>query len=79
LDLQPVESSARELLLRGSILECIRNRYVWEVLEDGALHSQLVEIGIEEGDDALWEAGGEIHDGMLGCRKPQPEWGSEPL
>lgn len=25
-----------------------------EVLEDGALHRQLVQVGVEEGDDALW-------------------------
>ena len=55
LDLQPLERGSRELLLWGSVLECIGNVYFGEILEDGALHCQFVEIGVEEGDDTFRE------------------------
>ena len=52
---QPLESCSRQLLLWCSVGEGVRHRYLWEVFQDGALHRQLVEVGIEEGDDSLWK------------------------
>lgn len=36
---------------------------MWEVLEDGALHCELVEISVQEGDDSFREGRGamELH------------------
>lgn len=41
-------------------MESVRNSDVWEVFEDGALYSQFVKIGIEEGDYPLWKKGGTV-------------------
>lgn len=50
---QPLVRGSRQFLIGGAIGEGVGYRDVPEVLENGALHSQLVEIGIEEGDDTL--------------------------
>ena len=55
LDLKPFKRGPGELLLRRAVLESVRDDDVREVLEDSALHRQLVEIGVEKGYDALRE------------------------
>lgn len=63
LGVEPFEGGPRQLLIRRPVGESISNVDVLEELEDGALHRQFVQIGVEEGDDPLWEGGGavEIH------------------
>ena len=51
LFLEPNESLARQLLLGCAVCEGVGDRDIFEILEDGALHRQLVQIGVEEGDD----------------------------
>lgn len=64
LGLKPTEGSSRELLLRGPVMESVRNPDICEVFQDGALHSQLVEIRVKEGDDSLRKGRGtiKVHD-----------------
>lgn len=66
---EPRESLARQLLLGSAVGECVGDRYVGVVFEDGALHRQLVQISIEEGYDTFREGRRpvEIHDGRC-CR-----------
>lgn len=53
LDLEPFEGSTRQLLLRGPVIKGIRNVNFGEVFQNRTLHSQLVEIRVEEGDHPL--------------------------
>lgn len=64
---EPLEGGSRQLLVWSSVGVGVCHRYIFEELEDGTLHRQLVQISVEEGDDALWEGRGaiEIHDGVL--------------
>lgn len=55
LFLQPLEPGSRQPLFRRAIRKGVRNGYIFEVLEYGALHGQLVQVRIQKGDDALWE------------------------
>jgi hypothetical protein len=68
LDLKPLKRFPGQLLLRCPILESIGDLNVWKVLQDGALHGQLVEIGVQEGDYPLreWRRSIEIHGGSFG-------------
>lgn len=65
--LQPVEGGSRQLLLGCAVCEGIGDGDISEVLEDGALHRQFVQVGIQEGYDALGEGRGavEIHGRWL--------------
>ena len=67
LGLQPLESGAREPLVWGAIGKAVGDGRVWEKLEDAALHRQLVEISVEEGEDALGQALGVGHGAGRGC------------
>lgn len=75
--IQPDESLAGELLLRGPVCEGVRDGHVLVVLENGTLHRQLVQIRIEERDNALrvGRRAIEIHHGdpQLGT-----EWANRP-
>jgi hypothetical protein len=68
LDLEPPKRFPRQLLLWRPILESIGDLNVWKVLQDGALHSQFVEIGVQEGDYSFrkWRRSIEIHGGSFG-------------
>lgn len=52
--LQPVVAGSGEPLLGRAVCEGVGDGDILEVLEDGALHRQFVEVGVEEGNDALW-------------------------
>lgn len=67
LFLQPLEPGSRQPLFRRAICKSVRNRDIFEVLEDGALHCQLVQVGIQKGYDALWEGrrAVEVHAGLI--------------
>lgn len=52
---EPLEGGSRQLLVWSSVGVGVCHRYIFEELEDGTLHRQLVQISVEEGDDALWE------------------------
>lgn len=47
--------------MRCSIRIFVGNVDIREVSEDAALHGKLVEIGIEQRDDSLWELGIKRH------------------
>jgi hypothetical protein len=68
LDLKPLEGSSRELLLGSSVIESIGHIHVREILQDRTLHSQLVEVGVEEGDDPFRKRGRtvEVHGEVTG-------------
>lgn len=51
---EPAIGGARQFLFWRAVGEGVRHRHISEILEDGALHSQLVEICIQEGNDTLW-------------------------
>lgn len=53
LRLEPLEGCAIELLIRSAVREAICDGYIGEELEYATLHSQLVQVGIQEGEDAL--------------------------
>jgi hypothetical protein len=53
LILEPPKSSPRKFLLGSSVLESVGHLHIGEILQDCTLHSQLVEVGVEEGDDSL--------------------------
>ena len=57
---KPLKSSSRQLLIRGSVCERVGYGHILEVLENGALHSQLVQVRIEEGDDPFREGRGAV-------------------
>lgn len=57
---QPSKRDSRQLLVWGTVGERVCDRHFSEALEDGALHRQLVQIGIQEGYDALREGRGAI-------------------
>jgi len=61
-------------------MKSVRDRDIGEVLQDGALHSQLVEISVEEGDDSLgeWRGTFEVHDDrdVVGEPDLEKEWGT---
>jgi hypothetical protein len=58
LHLKPPESSSIEFLVWRAVGEAIGDGHIGEKLEYAALHSQLVEIGIQEGEYALGQVGG---------------------
>lgn len=60
LFLEPAVGGARQLLVGGAVGEGVRHRNMSEVFEDSALHGQLVEIRVQEGDDPLWIGRGAI-------------------
>ncbi len=73
LILEPPKSSPRKFLLRSSVLESVGHLHIGEILQDRTLHSQLVEVGVEEGDDSLreWRRTIEVH----GCELVEDfEW-----
>lgn len=55
LYLEPAECCPRKLLLRRSVLESVGNMDIREIFQNGTLHSQLVEISIQEGYDSFGE------------------------
>jgi hypothetical protein len=57
LRLQPAKGGAVELLVGGAVGEAVGDGDVGEELEDAALHGQLVEVGVQEGHDALGYCG----------------------
>ena len=65
--IEPVESGSGELLVWGSVGEGVGYGDGSEEFVNGALHSQLVEICVKEGNDAFREgrAAVEVHDGRL--------------
>ena len=67
LILEPPKSSPRKFLLRSSVLESVGHLHIGEILQDCTLHSQLVEVGVEEGDDSLRERRRtiEVHGGVM--------------
>lgn len=67
LILEPPKSSPRKFLLRSSVLESVGHLHIGEILQDCTLHSQLVEVGVEEGDDSFreWRRTVEVHGGEL--------------
>jgi len=68
LDLKPLEGSSRKLLLRSSVIESISHLHICEILQDCTLHGQLVEVGVEEGDDPFRKRGRtiEVHGDVMG-------------
>lgn len=60
LFLEPAVGGARQLLVGSAVGEGVRHRNMSEVFEDGALHGQLIEIRVQEGDDTLWIGRGAI-------------------
>jgi hypothetical protein len=50
---EPAEGLARQLLLRCAVGESVGYGHIFVVLEDSALHRQLVQIRIQKGDDPL--------------------------
>ena len=53
LDLKPAEGGSGKLLLGGSVVKGVCDLDIRKVPEDSALHGQLVQVGVEEGDDSL--------------------------
>jgi hypothetical protein len=74
---EPLEGGSRQLLVWSSVGVGVCHRYIFEELEDGALHRQLVQISVQEGDDALRKRRGavEIHDGVWRCSYGEVELG----
>ncbi len=68
LDLEPLKGSSRELLVWSPVVEGIGHLHIFEVFQDRALHSQFVEVGVEEGDDSLGKRGRtiEVHGDVTG-------------
>lgn len=66
---KPLERGTRQLLVWSSVGVGVCYRHIFEELEDSTLHRQLVEISVEERDDALREGRGavEIHGEVCGC------------
>lgn len=67
MDLEPLKSSSRKLLVRSPVLESIGHLHIRKILQDCALHSQLVEVSVQEGDDSLRERRRtiEVHGGVV--------------
>jgi hypothetical protein len=53
LFLEPLERQPGHLLVWRAVREGVRDGDVLEVAENGALHRQLVQIRVQEGDDPL--------------------------
>jgi hypothetical protein len=70
LRLEPLEGRAVELLVWGAVGEAVCNCDVREELQYAALHGQLVQVGIQEGEDALGQVdrrhGHSVRDGSRG-------------
>lgn len=49
--------------MRCAVCECVGDLDLGEEFEDGALHGEFVEVGVEEGEDAFggWAVGGGGH------------------
>lgn len=56
--LEPLKSLARHLLVGRAVDERVGDGDILVVLHDGALHGELVQVGIQEGYDPLGEGGG---------------------
>jgi hypothetical protein len=57
LRLEPSESCTVELLVWCTVGEAVCDGHIGEKLEYAALHSQFVEIGVQEREDALGQVG----------------------
>lgn len=57
LYLQPLEGCAAELFIRRAVCEAVGDGDVGEELEDATLHSQFVQVGVQEGKHALGQIG----------------------
>jgi hypothetical protein len=65
LRLEPPKSSTIEFLVWCAVGEAIGDGHIGEKLEYAALHSQFVEIGIQEGEYALGQVSGIASHGKL--------------
>jgi hypothetical protein len=57
LRLKPSESCTVELFVWGTVGEAVCDGHIGEKLQYAALHSQFVEIGVQEREDALGQVG----------------------
>ena len=75
---KPFEASPRQPFVGRPVGEGVGHLDILEKLEDGALHRQLVQVGVEEGDDALREGrrAVEVHCGGSAMRIRGNSWQS---